>query len=264
MSRQIIRNIGYVLLQMFLGAFIGCMVAIPLWLQLFPDRRQFTSHREEALYSDALSLFWLCATLTGAVLGLLVGLHLLDIYKRDFLGSFANFRKRRDESKAICFEILINGQKKCLAGVGKDGMLHAIINAHFSTEPSLSDQETLIPEGQPFLTLGGGNYDEHRIMNWTDGNVPLTIGDEVTLRVVESESWDEPSVTHWPDDNTNWQEEERKYRYAAYLEYKRQFEADGAVIPEDELDTEYAKEFRRNRYYELRQEFDSENNSRES
>jgi hypothetical protein len=256
MSRQLIRNIGYVLRQIFLGAFMGCLVAIPIWLQLFPDRRQLTSHTEEALYNDALSLFWLCGTLTGAVLGLLWGLILLDTYKRDYIGRFADFRKRRDESKAICFEILINGRKKCLAGVGEDGMLHAVINAHFSTDPPSS--ETLIPNGQPFLSVGGGNYEERSIMSWTEGNVPLTIGDEFTLRIVESESWDEPPITHRPISDTNWQEEERKYRYAAYLEYKREFEAEGSVIPEDALDSEYAKLVRRNLYYELKQEFEAD------
>jgi len=79
------------------------------------------------------------------------------------------------------FEVFINGHRLCLAGVGDNGGLHAIINCI-----SGPDREEI------FLSLGGLDYvtDEH--MNW---KVPaIGVGAEVLVRVVETTSVDPPDV----------------------------------------------------------------------
>ncbi len=78
------------------------------------------------------------------------------------------------------FEVFINSHRLCLAGVGENGGLHAIINCI-----SGPDRDDI------FLSLGGLDYvtDEH--LDW---EVPtIGVGAEVLVRVVETTSVDPPN-----------------------------------------------------------------------
>jgi hypothetical protein len=74
----------------------------------------------------------------------------------------------------IAFEVWVNGEKKCTAGVGDKGVLNAIMNG-----PS-----------HPHLSVGGLSGEEH--VRWLERNGELKVGDEVTIRIVETDQIDEP------------------------------------------------------------------------
>jgi hypothetical protein len=79
------------------------------------------------------------------------------------------------------FELYLNNKRVCLAGIGHDGVLSAIINyvrGHGKNETSLH--------------VGGliGSADEH--VQWVKRR-KLRKGDELRVRIVEVESVDSPS-----------------------------------------------------------------------
>lgn len=74
----------------------------------------------------------------------------------------------------IAFEVWVNGEKKCTAGVGDEGVLTVIVNG---------------PD-HPHLSVGGLSGEEH--LRWLKRGFMLKVGDEVTVRVVETEAVDEP------------------------------------------------------------------------
>lgn len=76
----------------------------------------------------------------------------------------------------IAFEISVNGEKLCTAGIGDKGVLSAIING---------------PK-RPNLSVGGLANDEH--LHWLEreAGFGLKVGDEVTVRIVEADCVDEP------------------------------------------------------------------------
>lgn len=76
----------------------------------------------------------------------------------------------------ICFEVWVNGEKICLAGVGDSGVLNSIIHV---AEPR-----------KPDLHVGGLVNDEH--VRWTERMHFLEVGDEVTIKIVEADTADEP------------------------------------------------------------------------
>ena len=80
----------------------------------------------------------------------------------------------------IAFEVFINGHRICLAGVGNDGVLNAIVN--WVGRPN-SDEEI-------YLHVGGLDCitDEH--VRW---NVPsIGVGAEILVKVVEADSAEPP------------------------------------------------------------------------
>jgi hypothetical protein len=80
------------------------------------------------------------------------------------------------------FEVLINGHHVCLAGIGGDGVLTAIVN----WVGDRSNRENM------FLSVGGldGTTDEY-----TDWAVPtIGVGAEITIRVVEATTVDPPTA----------------------------------------------------------------------
>lgn len=74
----------------------------------------------------------------------------------------------------IGFEVSVNGDKKCTAGVGDKDILNVIING-----PRL-----------PNLHVGGLSGEEH--VRWLPRGFDLKAGDEVTIRIVETDAVDEP------------------------------------------------------------------------
>ncbi len=78
------------------------------------------------------------------------------------------------------FEVWVNGEKLCLAGIGDDGVLTTIV--HLAARPG---------EGGFFLQVGGltGQTKEH--VNWINQK-PLTVGDNVQVKIVETDAADKP------------------------------------------------------------------------
>jgi hypothetical protein len=79
------------------------------------------------------------------------------------------------------FEVFVNGRRVCMAGVGPDGVLSAILDwvGGGPRHPA---------EGSFDLHVGGldSRTDEH-----VDWSVPeVGVGDEVTIRIVETEDID--------------------------------------------------------------------------
>ena len=81
----------------------------------------------------------------------------------------------------ICFEVWVNGEKICLAGVGETGVLSSIV--------SWGGKQGWPPE-KPNLRVGGLVNKEH--VRWTEKEHILEVGDEVTLKVVEADTAEEP------------------------------------------------------------------------
>jgi hypothetical protein len=82
----------------------------------------------------------------------------------------------------ICFEIYINGQKVCLAGVGSDGVLSAMATFIASSKSQNTD----------FRVSGLSKVDAEtsQQIEWLDRE--LSIGDVLTIKVVETENYDIP------------------------------------------------------------------------
>lgn len=82
----------------------------------------------------------------------------------------------------ICFEIHINGQKICLAGVGDNGVLSAMANFRVSDD----SQRT-------YCSVGGIvkiDAETSQQIEWLDRE--LSVGDVLTIKVVEAETYDMP------------------------------------------------------------------------
>jgi hypothetical protein len=80
----------------------------------------------------------------------------------------------------IAFEVFINGHRVCLAGVGNDGVLNAIVTW----------VERKDCEGEIFLSVGGLDCKTDESLRW---NVPsIGVGAEILVKVVEADSVDRP------------------------------------------------------------------------
>jgi hypothetical protein len=84
----------------------------------------------------------------------------------------------------ICFEVRVNGEPLCTAGVDNAAVLTAILSwAHHS------------PGGRPYFQVGGltgGAEEEQEFIDWVE-NQDLSPGDEITIRIVE-QAWADPPV----------------------------------------------------------------------
>jgi hypothetical protein len=94
----------------------------------------------------------------------------------------------------FAFEVLANGKKLCLAGIGDDGVLTAIVSL---TSKKGSDDLR--------LNVGGLISPVHEDVRWTDEH--LTVGDEITVKIVEASATDSPSKRERsnPADNVKYQ-----------------------------------------------------------
>jgi len=79
------------------------------------------------------------------------------------------------------FEVHLNGKKLCIAGIGDDGVLVAIVSyvVRSSRKEELS------------LSVSGLVSPAQEHVRWRD-DLELEVGDEVLLRIVESERVDRP------------------------------------------------------------------------
>src|SRR5262245_1448999 len=96
----------------------------------------------------------------------------------------------------IAFEVTANGEKVCTAGVGNLGVLTAILSWVGREAPlksAYSEQEW--PAEELKLEVGGLTgkaRDGRENLKWMSGD--LRPGDVITIRVVETETADEPRV----------------------------------------------------------------------
>ncbi len=82
----------------------------------------------------------------------------------------------------ICFEVHINGQKICLAGIGNDGVLSVMTTFTASCESQRTD-----------FRVGGlikVDSETQQQVEWLDRE--LKVGDDVTIKIVEAETYDAP------------------------------------------------------------------------
>jgi len=111
----------------------------------------------------------------------------------------------------ICFEVIINGEKICTTGTGEEGVITAI----FSYVKQAAEENTSDESDEPRLHVGGYKNGVH--LEWTDGI--LEIGDEVTIRVIETNEFDAP-VREYRDDPEQLERQKREF----YEQCKREFE----------------------------------------
>lgn len=81
----------------------------------------------------------------------------------------------------ICFEVWVNGEKVCLAGVSESDVLTCIVDGE---RRGLKSN----------LHVGGLVKDEH--VRWTQKRHSLEVGDEVIIKIVESDKADEPILKY--------------------------------------------------------------------
>lgn len=115
----------------------------------------------------------------------------------------------------IAFEVHINGQPVCVAGLEGFGVVSATLcrARHDHTAPVGSTEEL-------FLELGGLDTSTHEFLKWLPHR-PLAVGDEVRFKVVETESADPPTERKRDDpEQARQAKEDCVRRYAAELGWK--------------------------------------------
>ncbi len=88
----------------------------------------------------------------------------------------------------IAFEIRLNGEKVCLAGIGEHGVMSQHLS--WSQRAPKADSNEKPERAKPHFHIGGLVNQEH--IDWIR-HQDVEIGDEVTIRIVEVESADEPT-----------------------------------------------------------------------
>jgi len=97
----------------------------------------------------------------------------------------------------IAFEILLNGEPQCIAGVGDLGVISAII---CWVRRKALPAGTVIPDWEPEeLSLDVGGIDSHTDEHLKWIKRAIAVGDEITLRVFETDRIDPPEIRMpWP------------------------------------------------------------------
>jgi hypothetical protein len=78
------------------------------------------------------------------------------------------------------FEVLVNGERQCVAGIGDSGVLTTIVT--FSIQRG---------NGAFFINVGGMISETKEHVNWVSQK-PLLVGDDVQVRIVETDAVDSP------------------------------------------------------------------------
>jgi hypothetical protein len=78
------------------------------------------------------------------------------------------------------FEVSVNGEKLCLAGIGDDGVLTTIV--HYAARQR---------DGGLFLEVGGLISQTKEHLNWISQK-PLSVGDSVQIKIIETGAVDNP------------------------------------------------------------------------
>jgi hypothetical protein len=108
----------------------------------------------------------------------------------------------------IAFEIYLNNQKLCRAGIGDSGVLSAIVTRAATTMTTGTRNESL------FLNVGGLITPEGEHVSWINQK-PLAVGDEIQVSIVEADSVDEHRRRDPADDARLRQAKEDQVRRSA-------------------------------------------------
>jgi ClpX C4-type zinc finger len=96
-----------------------------------------------------------------------------------------------------CFEVTINGQKVCTAGIGDDGVLTSILSlvAKTQTASELSPESgNETPSESLNLRVGGlasSTVGVNEAVEWLHRD--LEVGDEIVIRIIEAPDCDDPT-----------------------------------------------------------------------
>ena len=91
-----------------------------------------------------------------------------------------------------CFEIRINGDKVCTAGVGDSGVLNSFVS--FMTRKEQDETPNDVGSENLFITVTGianleDNASDH--LEWLHRD--LNVGDEIVIKIIEASTCDDPS-----------------------------------------------------------------------
>ncbi|HYX72510.1 MAG TPA: hypothetical protein VE732_07050 [Nitrososphaera sp.] len=114
----------------------------------------------------------------------------------------------------ICFEVFINSERICRAGIGEIGVLSSILTWVGSRQGSENNE---VRSRIDFHVGGLAHNGADAHVHWV--NKELSIGDEITVRVTESSDSDEPADKYYKNP-----EEEKKRRREYYEHLKAEFE----------------------------------------
>jgi hypothetical protein len=119
----------------------------------------------------------------------------------------------------ICYEVYINGEKVCIAGIGEMGVLAAhltwVKRKRLESDEGCAEGDTHFEE--LFVSVGGLDSQSSTHLDWFAEY--LEVGDEVTFRVVEQEQSDPPQQA-----TTECGELAEKGRRAYYEKLKKEYE----------------------------------------
>jgi hypothetical protein len=87
------------------------------------------------------------------------------------------------------FEVFLNGERLCLAGIGDDGVLNAMVDC--VAKP---------PQQGVELSVGGLISPPREHVDWVDRKV--SVGDQILVKIVDAGRVDEPSKRHSHDPAT--------------------------------------------------------------
>ncbi|WP_340117826.1 hypothetical protein [Pelagibius sp. 7325] len=122
----------------------------------------------------------------------------------------------------LAFEILLNGETKVLAGFEDWEILSAILSARRAQEESADDDLEISVRGLALIKVEGQR--EH--VRWE--RLRLSVGDEVTIRLLDVSKADAPKKRYRSDrevqENPFTDEEILEMQRETYLELKRKFE----------------------------------------
>ena len=99
----------------------------------------------------------------------------------------------------------MNGKKLCLAGIGDDGVLTAITNWVSGGPHDAADL---------FVEVGGLVSPSEEHLNWIKQK-PLRVGDEIRVKIVETDSVDEPIDRYRADSSRDLKNQKAYVRAAA-------------------------------------------------
>ncbi len=107
----------------------------------------------------------------------------------------------------IAFEVFLNGNKVCRAGVGDLGVLTTVLSWVRREGRNTETREPGNIEEELTLNVGGLISSKNEHVRWSKSK--LTVGDEVHVRVVSVESVDPPSDRRTEDSAEDIRRQER-------------------------------------------------------
>ena len=92
-----------------------------------------------------------------------------------------------------CLEIDINGQRTCVAGAGALGAISAMVT-WVRFEPEGMEEPAPVPSGSNLLSVTGIT-EALESVHWLEMPTHLSVGDAVTIRIVDTDEPDTWTVT---------------------------------------------------------------------